>query len=199
MSMESVSFSRVVSDPLALRALAHPMRMKIAGLVGREGTITGSEVARQLGISQALASHHLHQLAKYGFVEPAPSEDNRARPWRVTSTSTRFKPEDQDAQQANELLQRLTVEQAGQELADWHAVRGDVDPEGRWTDLTDVMNGLLYLTVEELAEFRTALQAVISPLIERRRVGDHASRPADAEPVTFTVVTTPIPRTDHGG
>nr|BFF18029.1 hypothetical protein GCM10025730_15500 [Promicromonospora thailandica] len=28
-------------------------------LVGREGTITGTEAARQLGISQALASRHL--------------------------------------------------------------------------------------------------------------------------------------------
>ena len=71
---------RVVGDALALRALAHPLRLKLHALVGREGSITAAEAARQFGVSQALASHHLRQLAKYGYVEPAEAGDNRERP-----------------------------------------------------------------------------------------------------------------------
>ena len=63
MSLESNPARRVVTDPLALRALAHPLRLKIWGLVGREGRLTAADAARQLSISQALASHHLRQLA----------------------------------------------------------------------------------------------------------------------------------------
>ena len=74
MSLESAG-RRVIGDPLALRALAHPLRLKLHALVGREGSITAAEAARQLGVSQALASHHLRQLAKYGYVEPAEAGD----------------------------------------------------------------------------------------------------------------------------
>lgn len=49
--------------------------------------MTAADAGRRLGISQALASHHLRQLAKYGFVEAAPGRDNRERPWRTASTS----------------------------------------------------------------------------------------------------------------
>src|SRR3954469_15555613 len=91
MSLESERHQRrVIADPLALRALAHPLRLKLHALVGREGTVTAAEAARQLGVSQALASHHLRQLAKYGYVEPADAGDNRERPWRVTHTSSTF-------------------------------------------------------------------------------------------------------------
>src|SRR6266704_347145 len=69
------------------RALAHPLRLKLHTLVGREGSVTAAQAARELGISQALASHHLRQLAKYGFIERADAGDERERPWRVTATS----------------------------------------------------------------------------------------------------------------
>jgi DNA-binding MarR family transcriptional regulator len=198
MSLEMDPLTRVVSDPLALRALAHPLRMKLHMLVGREGTLTAAEAARQLGISQALASHHLHQLAKYGFIEPAEADDNRSRPWKVTATSQRFLPDQPEAQDASDVIQRYALDQASQQLADWQTRRHDVE-DRRWIELTDVASGVLYLTVEEMAEFRAALAAIITPLVTRRRIGDHASRPAGARPVAFTVVATPIPVTEHGG
>ncbi len=44
-------------------------------------------VTRELGISHGLASHHLRQLAKYGFVEQVKGKDHRERPWRMVATS----------------------------------------------------------------------------------------------------------------
>ena len=79
--------TRLLNDPLAIRAMAHPVRLDLQSLLGREGPMTAADAARRLGISQALASHHLRQLAKYDFVEPAPGKDNRERPWRLVSTS----------------------------------------------------------------------------------------------------------------
>jgi DNA-binding transcriptional ArsR family regulator len=197
MPSERIAAERTVSDPVALRALAHPIRLQLVELVGREGSITGAEAARQLGISQALASHHLRQLAKYGFVEPADAADHRARPWRVTSTSTRFAPEEGEGRQANDLLQRLILERAFGELESWQQRRDQLDE--RWSDLTDLSNGLIYLTLDDLAQLRAAFAALIEPLVENRRVGEHDSRPDDAEPVSFTFLTIPVPRTEHGG
>ena len=197
MSEEPQAYERVVSDPLVLRALAHPIRQQLLGLVGREGTITGAEAARQLDISQALASHHLRQLAKYGFVEPAEAGDYRARPWQVTSTSTYLRPEVAEGREASDVLQRMAVERAVQEFINWQQRRAELGND--WVEPTDLANGLLYLTAAELAELRAGLDALIEPLVARRRVGQHADRPPDAEPVSFLFLAIPIPRTEHGG
>jgi DNA-binding transcriptional ArsR family regulator len=197
MSEEPQAYERVVSDPLVLRALAHPIRQQLLGLVGREGTITGAEAARQLDISQALASHHLRQLAKYGFVEPAEAGDHRARPWQVTSTSTYLRPEVAEGREASDVLQRMAVERAVQEFINWQQRRAELGND--WVEPTDIANGLLYLTAAELAELRAGLDALIEPLVARRRVGQHADRPPDAEPVSFLFLAIPIPRTEHGG
>lgn len=197
MASDPVAHERVVSDPLALRALAHPIRQQLLGLIGREGRLTGAEAARQLGISQALASHHLRQLAKYGYVEPAEADDHRARPWRVTSTSTHLRPEVAEGREASDALQLMAAERAVQELRDWQRRRSEVDPD--WVEPTEVSSGLLYLTATELAELRTQVAALVAPLVARRRIGRHEDRPVDAEPVSFLLLTVPVPRTEHGG
>jgi len=197
MSEEPKAYERVVSDPLVLRALAHPIRQQLLGLVGREGTITGAEAARQLDISQALASHHLRQLAKYGFVKPAEAGDHRARPWQVTSTSTYLRPEVAEGREASDVLQRMALERAVQEFINWQQRRAELGND--WVEPTDIANGLLYLTAAELAELRAGLDALIEPLVARRRIGQHADRPPDAEPVSFLFLAIPIPRTEHGG
>lgn len=46
----------------AIRALAHPTRLSLYLLVGRDGPVTAADAARQLDISQALASHHLREI-----------------------------------------------------------------------------------------------------------------------------------------
>ncbi|MFI5894175.1 ArsR/SmtB family transcription factor [Actinoplanes sp. NPDC051513] len=197
MSLESAG-RRVVGDALALRALAHPLRLKLHALVGREGSVTAAEAARQLGVSQALASHHLRQLAKYGYVEPAEAGDNRERPWRVTHTSTTFEPEKTDeAQEAVEALERFVIERAGAQFAEWQQRRGEADPG--WADQTGISQSLVYLTLDEMAELHRAWTDLINPLVEQRPLGDVAARPADAMPVDITLIATPLRPTATGG
>src|SRR3954452_6083637 len=107
-----------VADPLALRALAHPLRLKLQTLVAREGSLTAADAARQLGISHALASHHLRQLAKYGLVDPAGAPDGRAHPWRVTATSMEFPQVDPEARAPTDFIERHAAEQAVSQLVD---------------------------------------------------------------------------------
>src|SRR3954465_10880437 len=112
MSLESRHTQRILDDPVTIRALAHPLRIKLHELVGRQGPTTAAQAARELGVSQALASHHLRQLAKYGFVEPAERGNNRDHPWRVTTTSQILPRGEQDTQVnvAVNMLEQLIAE-----------------------------------------------------------------------------------------
>ncbi|WP_228771282.1 ArsR/SmtB family transcription factor [Actinokineospora iranica] len=51
-----------------MRALAHPLRMRILGLVG-DRAMSAAEVARELKDSQPNISYHLRKLADAGLVE----------------------------------------------------------------------------------------------------------------------------------
>jgi DNA-binding transcriptional ArsR family regulator len=185
-------------DPLALRALAHPLRLKLYSLVGREGLITAAEAARQLSVSQALASHHLRHLAKHDLIEAGPAGDNRERPWRVTATSLDFpEAEEPDEWESVDLLERYLVDQAAAQLADWQQRRWDAEPQ--WREKTGATQSLLYLTAAEMAELVQAWQALITPLANRRPLGAADQRPADALPVNITLVAVPLPPTASGG
>lgn len=198
MSLESGR--RTVGDPAALRALAHPLRVKLHALVGREGTITAADAARRLGVSQALASHHLRQLAKHGFVEPAAAADNRERPWRVTATSLQWAPgTDGEAWEQVDLLERVMVERSAAQLADWQQRRADTGTDPRWTENTGVSQNLVYLTADEMAGLARAWDELITPLVRRRPLGDPAARPAGAVPVDVTLIAVPVEPTENGG
>ena len=197
MSLASNVRTRTVTDPLALRALAHPLRVELHTLVGREGSLTAADAARQLGISHALASHHLRQLAKYGFIEPAEAPDDRAHPWRITATNLDLKPVRPDAQASIDILDRHTVDQAAHQLADWQERRTAEDPS--WSDSAGVGNSLLYLTPHELSEVQEAWARILGPLAARRPLGHASSRPDDAVPVSLTLIAVPVTRTEQGG
>src|SRR4051794_721707 len=76
-----------LTDPLALRAYAHPTRMALVGLLRRDGPQTATQAAAVIGESVASCSFHLRQLAKYGLVEEAGAR-GREKPWRATAMFT---------------------------------------------------------------------------------------------------------------
>src|ERR1700730_15563204 len=77
-----------LTDPRALRAYAHPVRMALVGLLRTEGPLTATRGAELLGESSGTCSFHLRQLARYGLVEEAGGGTGREKPWRATTTST---------------------------------------------------------------------------------------------------------------
>src|SRR4051794_27237968 len=77
-----------LTDPRALRALAHPTRLQLVGLLRQEGPLTATQAGERLGESPASCSFHLRQLAKWGLVEEAGGGRGRERPWRATARYT---------------------------------------------------------------------------------------------------------------
>jgi len=184
---------RLLDDPVAIRALAHPVRLDLQALIGRAGQITAADAARELGISHGLASHHLRQLAKYGFVEQAPGKDNRERPWRLTHTSTSWREAmgTPEGQAAAAVFEEVLAERAVASLRGWLRRRGDWP--GEWQQHTGVGASTIYLTGPELAELEAAIEGLIKRYVDERPIDDVASRPEGSVPVDITqIISVPL-------
>ncbi|MGW4955790.1 winged helix-turn-helix domain-containing protein [Nonomuraea sp. NPDC004186] len=194
MSLESSR--RRLSDPAAMRAFAHPVRLALHELLLRAGAMTAADAAREVGISQALASYHLRQLAKYGFVEQAAARDERERPWKATETLQEWDDDAAGPEQAaaRSLLEQVIAERALSRLAEWQQHRGD-EPEP-WRGVGGLGNLYLYATAEEVTALGVAVAKLLGPLMAR--VDDPSARPAGARPVLVTQLVVPLPPTGSG-
>lgn len=116
-------------DPSQLRALAHPLRLRMLGILRTEGATTATALAQRLGLNSGATSYHLRQLATHGFIVDDEERGNgRERWWRAAHTSTRLDweeeepdPADQEAVDAylqtvvvvyNQMLQQMIEERA---------------------------------------------------------------------------------------
>ncbi len=156
---------RVLDDPVVLRAFAHPLRLALHRLLIREGSCSAAYAARELGISQALASHHLHQLSKYGFAEQLAGRDRRERPWRALSTSTTWLGADttDEGAVAADILEQTLAEQSISNLLEWQQRRREPD-QADWHDVAGLDTSLLYLTSEEADDLRARLRGPLPAL-----------------------------------
>ncbi|MEE1940863.1 helix-turn-helix domain-containing protein [Streptomyces sp. TRM 70361] len=75
-------------DAAALKALTHPLRIRLLGLLREDGPATATELAERTGESSASTSYHLRVLARHGFVAEAGNRDGRERRWRSVHTDT---------------------------------------------------------------------------------------------------------------
>lgn len=75
---------QVISDPVRIRALAHPVRLELLDHLDDAGKATATECAAATGQSVASCSYHLHMLAKHGYIEQV-DQSGREKPWKVVS------------------------------------------------------------------------------------------------------------------
>jgi DNA-binding transcriptional ArsR family regulator len=192
---------RLLDDPVAIRALAHPLRRELMSIIGRLGRATTADAARELGISHGLASHHLRQLAKYSFVEQVKGKDHRERPWRLVATSYNWTAATATAEgsTAVDVLEQVFAEQALEDFLDWQQRRKEW-PAG-WREPAGLGQSTVYLTQTELAGLTGAFDALLLRYIDERPLDDVASRPAGSVPVNFTLFALPAgepPRVSPG-
>lgn len=80
----------ITPDIAGLRALSHPVRLRMLGLLRAEGPATATTLARRLDLNTGATSYHLRQLAQHGFIEEDAGRGNaRERWWRAAHESTR--------------------------------------------------------------------------------------------------------------
>lgn len=153
----------VVPSPTALRALAHPLRLRMLGLLRVEGPSTASRLASRLGLNSGATSYHLRQLAEHGFVVDDPGRGSaRERWWRAAHRTTHVpddysgEPAAGDARQA--FSQAVAVAYAGQIQ---QAVEEQPTLPDEWRPLSSSSDWSLRLTPTEAKQLHDELHAVV--------------------------------------
>lgn len=183
-------------DARALRALAHPTRLKLVGLLRLQGPLTATQAARELGETPQRCTFHLGQLAKYGLVEEAGGGRGRERPWRATASFTSWPNvmTGQEAAAAGQLLEAVVAEQHFEAVLGW-IERKDEEPQ-QWQEAAQLNDVALYLTADELVEMGRATWRLFEPYLARAERAD--LRPEGARPVTVLNLAFPRQKPTEG-
>jgi len=190
MTQESRRSVTRLTDPKALRALAHPIRLELVGQLRIHGQLTATQAGELIGESSASCSFHLRQLAKYGLVEEAGGGHGRERPWRATSMFTSWPEaaEDPKVDAAAGLLRGVIIERYVRELARWYEALPDEPAE--WQEAAQFGDTVLYVTAAELDELTRRIRELVDSYLGRHDKPD--LRPPGARLVSFLHIAHPV-------
>ncbi|MEU5921186.1 helix-turn-helix domain-containing protein [Streptomyces sp. NPDC047141] len=172
-----------LTDPRALRAYAHPLRMSLVGLLRSSGPFTATRAAELTGESVASCSYHLRILAKYGLVEEAPGGRGREKPWQATARYTEWPEYSEDAAvaEAADALSTAVAERYFERVTRAMENRHRLPRE--WREAEEFGDSLLHLTPEELAGLGRSIEELLRPY--EARTSDPSLRPEGARPVSI--------------
>lgn len=166
----------------------HPVREALLELIGRDGVVTATAAARELGGSTGLYSFHLRQLARFGIIEEAPSAGGRVRPWRLARAAVAPSPDQASPRPVSD--------------ADLGEVARGLEDESyrRWLDQRDTapaawrrdqaFSQVVYLTPDEMAGMAEVIRALLAQY--RHREARPAARPPEAAPVAVVARLFPL-------
>jgi DNA-binding transcriptional ArsR family regulator len=89
----------VLKEPEQLKALGHPLRVRVLEMLGQEGEsgewqLTNRELAQRLGVDPGHLHFHVRMLLKAGLIELADSNGRgREKPYRAVARVFRVSPE----------------------------------------------------------------------------------------------------------
>ncbi|MFE5398433.1 ArsR/SmtB family transcription factor [Streptomyces sp. NPDC056568] len=168
--------NRPITDLGTLKALAHPLRMRLYRGLCVARTATASHLADQVDEAVSLVSYHLRKLAEHGLIEEArpQSADGRERWWQPASDGVTIRAEnfrDEPEQVAAHLVAtRLFHDQRADmyrryldERATWGA---------EWNSAAPDSESLLRLTAAELTELRAELLVLARKYEARGRAAE---------------------------
>ncbi|MCI3270398.1 transcriptional regulator [Streptomyces cylindrosporus] len=169
---------RRITDVATLKALAHPLRMRLYRALTIARVATASHLADQVDEAVSLVSYHLRKLAEHGLVEEAEpqSADGRERWWQPASQSVSIRDEDfRDAPEkaaAHTAASRLFFEQRADMYRRYLDERAHWGND--WTTASDSSEWLLRLTADQLSELSKEMYALVHKYDELGRAADAA-------------------------
>ncbi|WP_086809530.1 ArsR/SmtB family transcription factor [Streptomyces reticuliscabiei] len=188
-----------ITDPQAMRALAHPVRLAILERLQRHGPATATQLAPDVGATPSVTSWHLRHLAGFGLVRDAePGPDRRQRRWEAVARGFRFEapedPDDEEGRSAAQVLSREMFLRSGDLPNRWAA---EVEPklEPAWRRLAGLANTRVVVSADELAAIEDAIERILAPYVTR----GEAARPADGRGVRLLRYALPESAEDQTG
>lgn len=160
-----------VTDPQAMRALAHPVRLAVISQLQRHGPMTATQLSDRVGASPSVTSWHLRHLASFGLVadaeDPGGGTDRRRRWWRAVARGIRFDmPDGEEGQGAARLLRAQTMKQAVEYVGRWMT---QVEPalDDQWSKAAGNGNTGLVLTAAEARRLEQDIERLLEPYATR--------------------------------
>ncbi|MBM7170294.1 helix-turn-helix transcriptional regulator [Streptomyces sp. G44] len=168
------------SDATALKALTHPLRIRLLGLLRAEGPATASELAVTTGESSASTSYHLRVLAKYAFVAEAEQRDGRERRWRAVHEVTSWSNEAMETSPGGRdfvgVMRRRQIQHLGEALTRHEQDMAAGRLPAQWVEPSGISDMLPRLTPESLAELWGTFEDKLAELTARDAADPRAAR-----------------------
>jgi predicted ArsR family transcriptional regulator len=173
-----------------MRAVAHPTRLALIGLLRREGPLTATQAGARLGESSGSMSFHLRQLAKYGLVEETGEGTGRQKPWRATArfTSWSAAPADRELAEATTQFSRVIAARYAEMTDAW--VEQQAEEPDAWKTAAQFGDTFLWLTPEELTRLGEQVAALLEPY--DARLTDETERPEGSRLVSWLNLAFPV-------
>lgn len=151
-------------DAASLKALAHPLRVRLLGTLRLEGPATASALGRRFGETSGATSYHLRQLARHGFVEEEVGRGTaRERWWRASHRATRWRTspwrDDPATAEASAFLQQHQFALEQRSVQRWYAEQASWP--ATWVDAAASTDLHLRLRPEQLRAMADEVQAVL--------------------------------------
>jgi DNA-binding transcriptional ArsR family regulator len=160
---------RKVDEAQVLRAMAHPLRLRLIGSLRKQGPGTASELGRRLGESSGATSYHLRILEKYGFVEDD-AERNRGRErwWRAVDEGMEWSldTDDPGVLEADRALGHQLVSEQARWLRRWNEEMPEWDRA--WRAAANGSDQWFELTPDELRSLSDEMLALLERYSDRR-------------------------------
>ncbi|MEU2677417.1 helix-turn-helix domain-containing protein [Streptomyces sp. NPDC007107] len=172
-----------ITDPQAMRALAHPVRLAILDHLQRHGPATATQLAPHVGATPTVTSWHLRHLAGFGLIRDSePGPDRRQRRWEAVARGFRFESPQDPADEEGRSAARVLSQQMFLRRADvpnrW---ADEVEPglDTAWRRLAGLADTRVVVSADELAAIEDGIERVLAPYVMR----DPEERPADSRGV----------------
>ncbi|WP_285725562.1 ArsR/SmtB family transcription factor [Psychromicrobium xiongbiense] len=169
-------------DSGALKALAHPLRVRIFDLLSSHGPQTASSLAALVGETSGATSYHLRALAAHHLIQEVPGRGTgRERWWERPQGKITFPDPDETTTPANRAAAQIVTSEffrlRHQTLMDYINRPQSEQPE-EWRDVGVVLTTNLELTAAQALELRQELTRVVEAAVEhyRGRSGPGARR-----------------------
>jgi DNA-binding transcriptional ArsR family regulator len=188
----------------ALKALAHPLRIRLLETLSRYGAQTASSLAARLGESSGSTSYHLRQLARHGLVcEVEGRGTARERWWErppgplvVTTPELAASPATRTAAR---LVSREFERGRAEALAEFMDHGVDL-LDLQWTEAAIISTSSLHLTVEQLREVSEKAERYVRSLAAQyhNEPGVEGTRPVQLHLNVFPLMDERIGRPQPG-